>query len=127
MALPIRHDVIKAIRKTRVIGVSPLSRQCFIFSVWQTAVFDLGQIENRCAQTIVDAESALCVRRAIVIAFLMHVAALDLAIAAVVFGQGDKPGLSKCRMHSGLSSTSRLRGGAHGPDDANRQADRISR
>jgi len=29
MAVPITHEVIKATRKTRVIGVSPLSRQYF--------------------------------------------------------------------------------------------------
>jgi hypothetical protein len=54
IALPIRHEEIKAIRTTRVIAASGLLDQLFFRSDKRT-VFDLGQIQDRYARTIVDA------------------------------------------------------------------------
>src|SRR5215813_3145524 len=52
MAVPIRHEVIRATRITRVIGCLRSTGQLFLQS-HKRSVFDLGQIQDRCAQTIV--------------------------------------------------------------------------
>jgi len=57
MAVPIRHEVIKATRITRVIAASGLLVKLFLRSDKRT-VFDLGQIQDRGARTIVNAYSA---------------------------------------------------------------------
>jgi len=56
MAVPIRHEVIKATRITRVIAASGLLVKLFLQSDKRT-VFDLGQIQDRGARTIVNAYS----------------------------------------------------------------------
>jgi hypothetical protein len=54
MAVPITHEVIKATRKhAALVCLRSLDN---IFPIRQTTVFDLGQIQDRCAGTIVDAE-----------------------------------------------------------------------
>jgi hypothetical protein len=54
MAVPITHEVIKATRMTRVIVTSGLLVKLFLRSDKRT-VFDLGQIQDRRARTIVNA------------------------------------------------------------------------
>jgi hypothetical protein len=54
--VPIRHEVIKATRITRVIAASGLLVKLFLRSDKRT-VFDLGQIQDRGARTIVNAYS----------------------------------------------------------------------
>jgi uncharacterized protein YjiS (DUF1127 family) len=54
MAVPTKHEVIKATRIKRVIASLRSSRQFFRSD--KRAVFDLGQIQDRRARTIVDAE-----------------------------------------------------------------------
>jgi hypothetical protein len=55
MALPITHAVIRATRTARVIDTSGPLGQLFFRSDKRT-VFDLGQIQDRWAPTIVGAE-----------------------------------------------------------------------
>jgi len=59
MAVPIRHEVIRATRITRVIAASGLLVNYF-FNLTSARVFDLGQTQDRCARTIVDTEAAFC-------------------------------------------------------------------
>src|SRR5262249_46961162 len=59
MAVPIRQEVIRATRITRVIAASGLLVNYF-FNLTSARVFDLGQIQDRCARTIVDTGAAFC-------------------------------------------------------------------